>query len=106
MFDFLRKIISGDSESLTDALKQGGTVIDVRSPTEFASGSVSGAINIPHMEIHKQKKVLDKAQQPLILCCASGMRSALALKDVQSLGFSSAINAKTWRRVKAAKDAL
>ncbi|WP_196158783.1 rhodanese-like domain-containing protein [Reinekea sp. G2M2-21] len=106
MFGFLKKLFADDSDALVAALKQGGTVIDVRSPGEFASGSVPGAINIPHTDIRKAKKKLAKAKQPLILCCASGMRSSVALQEVKALGYDSAINGKTWGRVLSVKKGL
>ena len=52
-----------------------GTIVDVRSPEEFMGGNVVGSINIPLQEIPQRLEELKTLSQPLILCCASGMRS-------------------------------
>ena len=55
-----------------------GTIVDVRSPEEFMGGNVVGSINIPLQEIPQRLEELKTLNQPLILCCASGMRSGQA----------------------------
>ena len=55
-----------------------GTIIDVRTPAEFQSGHAVGSINIPLHEIIRRIQELQKMKTPLILCCASGGRSAQA----------------------------
>ena len=65
--------------TLQDILKEKkGTSVDVRSPEEFMGGNVAGSINIPLQEIPQRLDELKKLNQPLILCCASGMRSGQA----------------------------
>lgn len=99
MFGFLKKIFADDSTALVDALRQGASIIDVRSADEFSSGSVAGAINIAHTDISKAKKIIAKLNQPIIVCCASGMRSSMAMQDLNKMGFDQVINGKTWNRV-------
>ena len=55
-----------------------GTIVDVRSPEEFMGGNVVGSINIPLQEIPQRLEELKTLNQPIILCCASGMRSGQA----------------------------
>lgn len=55
-----------------------GTIVDVRTPGEFMGGNVTGSINIPLQEIEQRIDELKALKQPLILCCASGGRSAQA----------------------------
>ena len=55
-----------------------GTIIDVRTPTEFQGGHSNGSINIPLHEIYRRMDELQKLKTPLILCCSSGGRSAQA----------------------------
>lgn len=76
------------SEATADAL-----LIDVRSPGEYASGHVDGAVNVPLDRIETQLPALapDKSQA-IILCCASGMRSGMALRALQAMGYQAAIN--------------
>ena len=55
-----------------------GTIVDVRTPSEFMGGNVAGSINIPLHEIEKRIDELKNLKQPLVLCCASGGRSGQA----------------------------
>ena len=55
-----------------------GTIVDVRTPSEFTSGNVAGSINIPLQEIERRMDELKTLKQPLVLCCASGGRSGQA----------------------------
>jgi len=55
-----------------------GTIVDVRSYSEFLGGNVAGSINIPLNEIPERIEELKNLKAPLILCCASGNRSGQA----------------------------
>ncbi|MEI6489775.1 MAG: rhodanese-like domain-containing protein [Bacteroidota bacterium] len=55
-----------------------GTIVDVRTPSEFMGGNVAGSINIPLQELGNRLKELKELKAPLILCCASGGRSGMA----------------------------
>lgn len=52
------------------------TIIDVRSPGEFMGGHVEGSINIPLQELPERLDEIREMEQPIVLCCASGMRSS------------------------------
>ncbi len=80
-------------------LKQGAKVIDVRSPQEFGSHHLSGAINIPLGELAERiaAKVPDK-DTVLLLHCLSGGRSALAKRTLKGLGYTRAFNLGSYRR--------
>jgi len=99
MFGLLKKLFQDDTEALQKALNQGGTILDVRSPMEFKSGSVKGAVNIAHTDIQLMKKKVLKLKQPIIVCCASGMRSTAAIHNLKELGVTDVVNAKTVGRV-------
>ncbi len=62
------------------------TIVDVRSPVEFMGGHVEGSINIPLQEIQRRIEEIKELEQPLILCCASGMRSHQATSYLKSQG--------------------
>jgi phage shock protein E len=55
-----------------------GVVVDVRTYGEFQGGNVVDSINIPLNEIPERLDEIKKLQGPIILCCASGMRSEQA----------------------------
>lgn len=70
-----------------------GILIDVRTPTEYESGHIKGAINFP-LQILKQE--MDKnnisKDTPIILYCQSGVRSKNASKLLEELGYSKVYN--------------
>ena len=75
-----------------------GTIVDVRTPMEFMGGSVAGAMNIPLNEIPNRIDELKKLKTPLILCCASGMRSGQAANFLSHQGVSC-VNGGSWMEV-------
>lgn len=54
------------------------TLIDVRTPREFAANGLDAAINIPVQELPQRYDELDDLDQPVVLYCRSGNRSAHA----------------------------
>jgi rhodanese-related sulfurtransferase len=81
---------------LPTLLKEGAQVVDVRSPGEFAGGHAPGSLNIPVSEIEARAGELDRSRQ-IIVCCASGTRSALAAHKLRRLGFGRVLNGGSWR---------
>lgn len=79
-------------------LAQGAQVVDVRSKGEFAAGHAPGSVNIPLGEIGARARELDPSRW-VIVCCASGTRSAVAKLRLRSLGFSRVVNAGPWSNV-------
>lgn len=76
-------------------------VIDVREPSEFASGHVDGAINIPPSDLLMGAKALEDAPKDteLIVYCISGARSNSAINILRSLGFTNLTNGINQRNV-------
>lgn len=62
-------------------------IIDVRTPAEFASGHVSGAINLPVSDLANRMKEIGPKETPVVLYCRSGARSASAASMLRSAGF-------------------
>lgn len=65
------------------------TLIDVRTPEEFAAGHIPDAINIPFDRIGtdiQQVKGLRKDSK-ILLYCRSGRRSAIAKQTLEKDGF-------------------
>jgi NADPH-dependent 2,4-dienoyl-CoA reductase/sulfur reductase-like enzyme/rhodanese-related sulfurtransferase len=62
-------------------------LLDVRSTREFATGHLRGALNIPHTKLRDR---LDEVPtgRPLLVYCASGFRSYLALRVLRQNGFA------------------
>jgi rhodanese-related sulfurtransferase len=78
-------------------------VLDVRTPKEFASGHMPGAINIDVNGADFEKKIgaLDKDQTYLVHC-AAGARSAKACGKMSQLSFPKLYNLeggfKAWEK--------
>lgn len=64
------------------------TVLDVRTPKEFNSGYIKGAINLDWNNDNFETEVekLDKSK-PIMVYCLSGGRSAAAAQHLKSRGF-------------------
>lgn len=77
-----------------ELLKEGGVIIDVRSPAEFSNGHIKNAINIP-LDSLQNKTSKIKKNRPVILCCASGMRSGVARRILKGQGYD-AYNGGGW----------
>ncbi len=75
-----------------------GTIIDVRSRGEFQGGHPAGAINIPVNEIVQRLDEVRAFTAPLILCCASGGRSSMAMHLLRQQGVT-AHDAGSWMTV-------
>jgi len=63
-------------QSLADAHEARWRMIDVRSASEFASGHIPGAINIPLPELESRKA--DLPSGALLLICLGGQRAQIA----------------------------
>ena len=70
------------------------TVIDVRTPEEYASGHIAGAMNIPveASDFGDRIAELDRSGSYL-LYCRSGRRSALAANLMAEAGFGDLVDA-------------
>lgn len=82
-------------KKLPELLKSGAVVVDVRSPSEFASGHYEGSINIPLSDLASSAKTLDPTK-PVLLCCASGSRSGAAVGILKAKGFKEVYNGGPW----------
>lgn len=68
------------------------TLIDVRSPQEFLSEHIQGAINIPVQEIGMKADEISSMQKPIVVYCLSGGRSAVAAGILQQAGIDEVYN--------------
>jgi phage shock protein E len=73
-------------------LQQGATLVDVRSPGEFASGHIDGAINIPVDQIRARMSEIPGGK-PVVLYCRSGARSSSAAQTLRGAGRTDVHNA-------------
>lgn len=71
------------------AVKAGALLVDVRTPGEFASGHVEGAINIPFDQASARLAEFGDKDKPVVLYCRSGRRSAIAKDTLEKAGFKT-----------------
>ena len=84
--------MSKNAENLIRSGK--ATIVDVRTRAEFAAGHAKDSINIPLQELPQRVEELRKMDN-LVLCCASGNRSAQATEFLKNRGISCE-NAGSW----------
>ncbi len=83
-----------------EALNNGARIIDVRSPEEFKYGNVDGSLNFPVDRLNSSAiKKLQKLNVPLVVCCASGIRSASAKGILLQNGITDVYNAGGWNKL-------
>ena len=70
-------------------IEKNAVIIDVRTGSEFATGYIDGAINIPVDTISSINYDKDTV---IILYCASGMRSTRAAQTLVDLGYTNVYN--------------
>ena len=69
------------------------TIIDVRTPAEFAAGHIAGAqnIDVEAGDFAEKISTLDK-KAPYLLYCRSGRRSAIAAEEMAKAGFTDIVD--------------
>lgn len=94
----LFSIFSNKGNKIKEMAEAGAVVIDVRTPAEYKSGHVKGAKNMPLQNIGSKVEQIKKMNNPVILCCASGMRSGQATSILKREGIEC-MNGGSWQKV-------
>jgi rhodanese-related sulfurtransferase len=71
-----------------ELVRDGATLLDVRENNEWKSGHAPGAIHVPLGDIDKAPRRI-KQGRPVVVMCASGMRSRTAAKHLRGLGYDA-----------------
>ena len=87
-----------DDTKLVTVINQGAFLVDVRSPGEFALGSVNGVVNIP-LDNLQQQLTKFKGKQNIVVFCRSGNRSNMAKNILAQSGFKNVTDGGTWQNV-------
>ena len=77
------------AEQALEVVRGGAALLDVRENSEWTSGHVPGAIHVALADIDKAPRRLPKGR-PVVVMCASGMRSRTAARHLRGLGFDAA----------------
>ncbi|HPS28088.1 MAG TPA: rhodanese-like domain-containing protein [Bacteroidales bacterium] len=99
MLTFLKNLFSPKPKADFGALiKQGATIIDVRTKGEYQGGHLKGSINIPLNNLSDNLAKIKK-DKPVITCCASGSRSGMAKNIMKGKGYE-VYNGGPWQSLK------
>jgi rhodanese-related sulfurtransferase len=101
MMNLLKSVFGGgaDTSKISDVIAQGAVIIDVRSTGEFAGGHAKGAVNMPLDQLEGKVSKIKAYKKPIVLCCASGMRSARAKSFLAGQGITDLHDAGSWRNI-------
>jgi phage shock protein E len=80
-------------------VKGGAIILDVRSNGEYTVAHLKGSINIAVNELENNLHKLGDKNKPVITCCASGVRSSIAKRILESNGFTKVHDAGAWYKL-------
>lgn len=66
-------------------------LLDVRTPMEFASGHVPGAVNIPLNQLYQRLNEIPSTE-PIVVICATGNRSMDGSSILVNAGYKQVYN--------------
>ena len=90
--------------NLKDILKNSHTtIIDVRTEEEFMMENSNNSINIVLDQIPDNINEIAK-MQPVVLCCAAGVRSEQAVNFLKENGLTQVYNGGSWNNVQTMLD--
>ncbi|MDP2774458.1 MAG: rhodanese-like domain-containing protein [Nocardioides sp.] len=79
--------------TVRDAIAEGAELIDVRTPEEFASGHLRGAVNVDSADPDFAELIADLDETAsYVVYCASGNRAGAAILTMRDLGFDDVVN--------------
>jgi rhodanese-related sulfurtransferase len=64
------------------------TIVDVRTPEEFAMGHVPGAINIPYTHLPARSVEIAAPDNDIVLYCGTGVRAERAATRLREHGYT------------------
>jgi rhodanese-related sulfurtransferase len=68
-------------------VSEGATLLDVRTPAEFSSHHVEGALNVPVDQVGARLSEIPR-ERPVVVYCRSGGRSARAAEELRAAGYT------------------
>jgi rhodanese-related sulfurtransferase len=85
----------GPSVDFKKLKNEGAIILDVRSKGEYAQGHIKGSINIAVDQLVNNLSKISK-NKVIITCCASGGRSGMAKRILESNGYTEVHNGGGW----------
>ncbi|NLT58046.1 MAG: FAD-dependent oxidoreductase [Clostridiales bacterium] len=90
------KVLQHHWEQLPALVQQGCVMVDGRTSSEYASGHIEGALNIPVDELRSRLDELDR-DTPVCVYCYTGYRSYVAARILTGNGFDASHMAGGYR---------
>ncbi len=79
-------------QSIQNDVSSGGQLIDVRTPAEYTSGHIDGALNLSLQDMQAGKIPTASKDKPIYVYCHSGNRSSQATVILKSAGYQNVID--------------
>ena len=89
----VRSLPAIGAEDTVPWLQMGAQPIDVREPDELERGAIAGAVSVPLGDLPQAAGSLPHGR-PLLVYCASGMRSTTAASLLERAGVGPVVNLK------------
>ncbi|WNB84817.1 rhodanese-like domain-containing protein [Cellulomonas sp. ATA003] len=77
-----------DGPTAVRLVRDGAGLLDVRERTEWSTGHAPQAVHVPLSDVSVAPRRLPK-DAPVVVMCASGMRSRIAAKQLRGLGLQA-----------------
>ncbi len=91
--NWLSDLIHGQSESSAPAWDEDALFLDVRTPGEYASGYVQGALNLPlDRFVQDYARIAPDKSKQIVLYCRSGARSGQATQFLLQQNYQNVVN--------------
>lgn len=93
MFVWMRSTAGGGAggDRVRERIAAGATIVDVRTPEEFAGGAYPGAVNIPLQALGSRLGEIPR-DKPVVVYCRSGGRSSQAATLLGQAGYGDVTN--------------
>lgn len=98
----INKLLQVSAQKARELIDQGAVIVDVRTPQEFAGGSVKNAINLPLDNIAElARKNIPEKEKPILVFCLSGTRSSMARSILRRSGYKNVFNLGSFLRARS-----
>jgi rhodanese-related sulfurtransferase len=77
------------TDNVAEYVEKGAVILDVRTKGEYQGGHIKNALHIPLQELTNKINQVKKLNKPVIVYCASGMRSGSATSILKSKGIDA-----------------
>ncbi|HWA33092.1 MAG TPA: rhodanese-like domain-containing protein [Cyclobacteriaceae bacterium] len=102
MLKKFKKILGlGPDVDYAKLVKHGAVILDVRSKGEYATGHIPGSINISVDTLGNNVDRIRNLQKPIIICCASGVRSSRAKSLLQHNQVDNVYDGGSWSHLQS-----